>query len=34
MQYEMPYGTKVFCNPKGYGAENMGGFNEELVLDI
>lgn len=32
--YEMPYGTKVICNPKGYGMENSIGFNEELVLDI
>lgn len=34
MDYEMPYGTKVKCNPKGYGYENGGAFNEELVLDI
>lgn len=34
MDYEYPYGTKVLCNPKGYGAENWSGFNEELVLDI
>lgn len=34
MKYEYPYGTKVICNPKGYGFENLSGFNEELVLDI
>lgn len=34
MNYELPYGTKVICNPKGYGYENGGSFNEELVLDI
>ena len=34
MKYEYPYGTKVFCNPKGYGYENQSAFNQELVLDI
>jgi hypothetical protein len=34
MNYEYNYGTKVVCNPRGYGYENMSGFNEELVLDI
>jgi hypothetical protein len=34
MKYEYPFGTKVFCNPKGYGMENVSGFNQELVLDI
>jgi hypothetical protein len=34
MKYEYPYGTKVFCNPRGYGVENHSAFNQELVLDI
>jgi hypothetical protein len=34
MQYEYSYGTKVICNPRGYGYENLNAFNEELVLDI
>lgn len=34
MNYEYPYGTKVICNPRGYGYENVGAFNQELVLDI
>lgn len=34
MNYQMPYGTKVICNPRGYGMENVGAFNGELVLDI
>jgi predicted phosphohydrolase len=34
MNYSYSYGTKVRCNPKGYGAENGIEFNEELVLDI
>ncbi len=31
--YELPYGTRVICNPKGYGYENAN-FNEELVINI
>jgi len=31
--YELSYGTRVICNPKGYGYENSD-FNEELVLNI
>lgn len=31
--YELPFGTRVICNPKGYGYENPS-FNEELVLNI
>ena len=34
MDYEYQYGTIVKCNPRGYGMENVGAFNEELVLDI
>ncbi len=34
MNYEYSYGTKVFCNPRGYGYENANAFNQELVLDI
>ncbi len=34
MDYQMPYGTIVKCNPRGYGYENVGGFNDEMVLDI
>ena len=33
MNYELPYGTKVRCNPRGYRWEG-GEFNEELVLDL
>jgi hypothetical protein len=33
MDYELPYGTKVRCNPRGYRYEG-GDFNEELVLDL
>lgn len=33
MNYELPYGTKVICNPRGYSHEG-GEFNEELVLDL
>lgn len=32
--YETNYGTRVVCNPRGYGAENLNGFNDELVIDI
>jgi len=31
--YEMPYGTRVICNPRGYGYE-VPSFNEELVINI
>lgn len=34
MNYEYPYGTKVVCNPRGYGYENANAYNPELVLDI
>lgn len=34
MDYEYPYGTKVKCNPRGYGFENFREFNNELVVDI
>lgn len=26
--------TRVVGNPRGYGAENAGGFNEDLILEI
>lgn len=26
--------TRVVCNPKGYGAENDGGFNQTLIVEI
>jgi predicted phosphohydrolase len=31
--YETPYGTRVICNPRGYGYENMQ-HNGELVINI
>lgn len=31
--YEAPCGTRVICNPRGYGYE-VPGFNEELVINI
>jgi hypothetical protein len=31
--YELPYGTKVICNPRGYDYE-VPGFNEEMVINI
>jgi len=31
--YETPYGTRVICNPHGYGYENST-FNGELVINI
>jgi hypothetical protein len=34
MNYEYSYGTKVRCNPKGYGEENSYEFNDEMVMDI
>lgn len=33
--YEMPYGTRVICNPRGYRHESsLNGFNPDLILDI
>ena len=31
--YDTPYGTRVICNPRGYGYENMQ-HNGELVINI
>lgn len=32
--YELPYGTRVICNPQGYGFENMTEFNGEKIINI
>lgn len=33
MDYELPNGTRVICNPRGYGYE-VPGFNEGLLINI
>lgn len=28
------HGTRVVCNPKGYGRENKDGFNPDLIIEV
>lgn len=34
MNYQYPYGTKVRCNPRGYGTENYTEFESQYLIEI